>query len=335
MSKKIGIDLGTSSIRLYLQDRGVVVDEPNVVALSAINQKVLAVGEEAKKMIGRTPESILASYPLTGGVIANYKTTKQMLQIYLGKILGRVRLIKPDVIINVPVGATSTERKAVFDAVESVGAKRVYLVKSPLAAAIGAGIDIISSSGNMVIDIGAGKTEVAVISLGDIVCATSVRYGGEKIDEAIVNYIRKKHNLVLGVQTSETLKKSIGSAMAVKKETREEASGNNTISGLPESIMISTSDIVNAVKPVLNEIILAVKQVLQKTPPELSSDVMDKGILMCGGGSKLAGFDDLLTKISGVPCQVAEEPDLCTIKGIGVIMENFDNFSDSLIWKNK
>jgi rod shape-determining protein MreB len=335
VSKRIGIDLGTSNVRFYVSARGIIIDEPNVVALSATSQKVLAVGEEAKQMIGRTPESIIASYPLNGGVIASYKTTKQMLQMYLNKILGRVRLLKPDIVINVPVGATSTERKAVFDAAESIGARKVYLSRSPLSAAIGAGIDIISNTGNMVIDIGGGKTEVAVISLGDIVCSSSVRYGGEKIDEAIISHIRKKYNLILGNQTAEAVKKSIGSAMAAKKELKEEVSGSNTISGLPESIMITGSDIVTAIKPVLNEIILAVKQVLQKTPPELSSDVMDKGIIMCGGGSKLRYFDELLTKISGVPCQVAEEPDLCTIKGTGIIIENFDNFMDSLIWKNK
>ncbi len=335
MAQQIGIDLGTSNIRFFIPKRGIVIDEPNVVALSTASQKVISVGEEAKLMLGRTPDSIIACYPLTGGVIASYKTTKQMLSIYLGKLLGKVRLFKPDILINVPVGATSTERKAVFDAAESVGARNVYLVKSPLAAAIGAGIDIVSSSGNMLIDIGGGKTEVVVISLGDIVCSSSVRYGGEKIDEAVISYIRKKHNLVVGAQTAEKIKKSIGSAMTAKSDAKEEISGSNTISGLPESIMVSSSDIVAAIKPVLNEIILSVKQVLQKTPPELSSDVMDKGILMSGGGAKLNKFDDLLTKISGVPCQVAEEPDLCTIKGIGIILENFENFSDSLIWKNK
>jgi rod shape-determining protein MreB len=335
MIRTIGIDLGTSNVRFYVPKRGILIDEPNVVALSAISQKVVAVGEEAKIMLGRTPEGIVASYPLTGGVIASYKNTKQMLQMYLNKILGRVRLFRPDVVINVPVGATSTEKKAVFDVAESIGAKSVYLIKSPLASALGSGIDIFSSAGNMIIDVGGGKTEVAVIALGDIVASSSVRYGGKKFDESIVDYVRKKHNLVIGEQTVENLKIKIGSAINGKKEAKEEASGSNTISGLPESTLISSSDIVSALKPTLNEVILTVKQVLQKTPPELSSDVMDKGILISGGGSKLRNFDELLTKVTGVPCQVAEEPDLCSIKGIGIIIENINEFSETLICKRK
>jgi rod shape-determining protein MreB len=255
--------------------------------------------------------------------------------MYLNKILGRVRLFRPDVVINVPVGATSTEKKAVFDVAESIGAKSVYLIKSPLASALGSGIDIFSSAGNMIIDVGGGKTEVAVIALGDIVASSSVRYGGKKFDESIVDYVRKKHNLVIGEQTVENLKIKIGSAINGKKEAKEEASGSNTISGLPESTLISSSDIVSALKPTLNEVILTVKQVLQKTPPELSSDVMDKGILISGGGSKLRNFDELLTKVTGVPCQVAEEPDLCSIKGIGIIIENINEFSETLICKRK
>jgi len=333
MAKKIGIDLGTTRVRIFTPKRGVIIDEPNVVALNISNQKVISVGTEAKQMLGRTPEAIAASYTLVDGVIASYRSTRQMLQIYLDRVLGRFRLIKPDIVINVPVGATSTEKKAVFDAVESLGARRVYLIKSPLAAAIGAEIDVSSSVGNMIIDVGGGKTEVAVISLGDIVAFSSTRFGGKKFDEAIIEHIRQKYSLMIGEQTAESIKLSVGSAIPKKKEEKEEVSGSNIITGLPESILIHTNDIANAVKPVLNEIILSVKQVLQKTPPELSSDVMDKGIVISGGAAKLANFDELLTKVTGVPCQMAEEPDMCVIKGIGIVLDNFEEFADSLIGK--
>jgi rod shape-determining protein MreB len=334
MIRRIGIDLGTSNVRIYVPQKGIFVNEPSVAAIDATTQKVIEVGEKAKQMLGRTPEAIIASNPLNDGVIASYKITRQILQIYLNRILGRFRLFKPEIIINVPVGATSTEKKAVLDAIESVGAKKVYLIKAPIAAALGAGIDISSSSGNIVIDVGGGKTEIAVISLGDIVAYTSVRYGGKKMDDAIIDYTRKKYNLVIGGQTAEAVKIGIGSALPLKKDLKEEVSGSNTISGLPESIIIQTSDIAQAVKPVLNEIVLAVKQVLQKTPPELSSDVMDKGIVITGGGIRLRNFDNMLTKITGVPCQIAEEPQLCTIMGIKIASDNFDEFVNSLIWKS-
>lgn len=333
MAKRLGIDLGTSFIRIYSLKKGIVINEPNVVALNISTQKVVAVGNEAKNMLGRTHENLIASSPLENGVISSFKITKQMLTICLNQILGKFRLSKPDIIVNVPVGATSTEKKAILDAIESIGAKKVYLLKSPLAAAMGAGLDVSSNSGNMIINIGGGKTEVAVIALGDIVSYTSVRFGGKNMDQAIIEYIKKKKNLLIGEQSAEIVKIKIGAAMSVKKEEKLEISGSNTISGLPESIIMETSEVVEALKPVLNEIILAVKQVLQKTPPELSSDVMDKGIVMSGGGSKLKNFDELMTKITGVPCQVADDPELCTIKGIGIAVENFNDYLESLIWK--
>lgn len=333
MARRIGIDLGTSFIRIYSFKKGVVVNEPSVVALNITNQKVVAVGAEAKRMLGRTHENLVASSPLEDGVISNFKITKQMLTLYLNKILGRFRLFKPEIIVNVPVGATSTEKKAVMDAIESIGARKTYLIKSPLASAIGAGLDVSSSSGNMIINIGGGKTEVAVIALGDIVSFTSVRFGGKKMDQAIIDYIRKKRNLLLGEQSAEALKIDVGAAMVSKKENKMEISGSNTISGLPESIIVETREIVEALKPVINEIILSVKQVLQKTPPELSSDVMDKGIVMSGGGAKLKNFDELMTKVTGVPCQIADDPELCTIRGIGITVENFNDYLESLVWK--
>jgi len=334
MIRRVGIDIGTSNIRFYVPHKGILIDEPNVVAIN-VKDQVVAVGNEAKQMLGRTPEAIIASNPLHDGVIASYKTTKQMLEIYLGKMLGRLRLFRPDIIVNCPVGATSTEKKAIFDAVQSAGAKKVYLMKSPLAAAIGAGIDISSSSGNMIIDVGGGKTEVAVIALSDIVSYSSVRYGSEKMDLAIVDFIKKKRNLIVGPQSAEAAKIKIGSAAAQKKDNKMEISGSNTISGLPERIIIHTNEAAAALKPVLNEIILAVKQVLQKTPPELSSDVMDKGIVLSGGGANLSDFDDLMTKVTGVPCQMVDEPELATIKGIGLAIENFDEFIESLTWRGK
>src|SRR3989339_2288671 len=334
MIRKIGIDLGTTRIRIYVPKRSIVIDEPNVVALNVSNNQIMAVGEEAKSMLGRTPEAIVASNPLSDGVIASYKTTKKMLEIYINRILGRIRLFKPDIIVNFPVGATSTEKKAVLDAAESLGARRVYLIKAPIAAALGAGIDISTSIGNMIIDVGGGKTEVAVISLSDIVAHSSTRYGGKKFDTAIIDYIRKKHNLVLGEQSAEQVKIKIGSAIAQKKDAREEVSGSNIITGLPESVIVHGSDITAAIKPVLNEIILAVKDVLQKTPPELSSDVMDKGIVISGGGALLNNFDEMLTKVTGVPCQMAEDPERAVINGIGIAIDNFNEFVDSLIWKS-
>jgi len=334
MIRRLGIDIGTSNIRFFVPGKGILIDEPCVVALN-VKEKAVAVGNEAKAMLGRTPEAIFASNPLSDGVIASYKTTKQMLEIYLGKLMGRLRLFKPDIIVNCPVGATSTEKKAILDAVESAGAKRVYLIKSPLAAAIGAGIDISSSSGNMIIDVGGGKTEVAVIALSDIVSFSSVRYGSLKMDAAIIDFIKKKRNLIIGPQSAEAVKIKIGSAIGQKKDNKMEISGSNTISGLPESIMIHTNEIASALKPVLNEIILAVKQVLQRTPPELSSDVMDKGIVISGGGASLENFDELLTKVTGVPCQLVDEPALSTIKGIGLAVEHFNDFIESLTWRNK
>ena len=335
MAGRIGIDLGSSSIRICNTKKGIVVDEPSVVAVNIQNQKVISVGAEAKAMLGRTPEGLMAAYPLSDGVIASYKTTRQMLRIYLNKIIGRVRLLKPDIVINVPVGATSTERKAVIDVIEAIGAKKAYLFKSPLAAALGAGIDISSPSGNMVIDIGGGKTEVAVISLGDIVSFSSVRYGGKKFDEAIADFVRKKHSLIIGEQTAEQVKIEIGSAIITKKELKMEVSGSNTVSGLPESLILTTGDVVQAIKPVINEIILSVKQVLQKTPPELSSDIMDRGMVIAGGGGNLRNFDELLTKVTGVPCQMAERPELCTINGIKLAVDNFNDFINSFIWRTK
>ncbi|OGD66317.1 rod shape-determining protein [Candidatus Berkelbacteria bacterium RIFCSPHIGHO2_12_FULL_36_9] len=329
---KLGIDLGTTNLLVYVPKKGIVVNEPCVVAIESSDNKVMAIGHEAKEMLGRTPESIIAAHPLKDGVIANYRITQAMLKYYINKLAGSVRLFKPDVMVAIPAGVTSTERRAVIDACLAAGAKNAYLIKEPIAAALGAGIPIASSSGHMIIDIGGGTSEVAVISLGDIVASTSVRVGGNKMDEAIINYIRKKYNLVIGEQTAEDIKIKIGAIMPLKKEIKTEVSGCNAITGLPQSVIISSEDMVSALREPINEIIAAVKSVLQKTPPELASDVMDKGIIMTGGGTLIREIDKLFTKVTGVPCQIAEEPLLCVAKGTGIAVENLDSFKKSVLW---
>ena len=330
--RRIGVDLGTTNILLYVPGRGIVINEPAVVAVEVSNNKIMAVGQEAKEMLGRTPLSIVAAHPLKDGVIANFGVAKAMLKYYLNRLGGRVRIFKPELMISIPAGATSTERRAVTDAAVQAGAKSAYLIKEPIAAALGAGIPIASSSGNMVIDIGGGTSEVAVIALGDIIASKTIKIGGNRFDEAIINQIRKKHNLVIGQVTSETVKIKIGTALPLKKELTMEVSGCNSISGLPESIIASSTDIVVALREPINEIIGALKEVLQKTPPELSSDIMDKGIVMTGGGAQLRGLDNLFTKVTGVPCQIAEDPLLCVARGTGVAIENLEAFKKSVLW---
>lgn len=332
MVRKIAIDLGTTNIRVYVPKKGIVVNEPSVVALQASNNKIMAIGEDAKKMIGRTPESIIAASPLKDGVIANFKIAEAIIRYFVNKIAGSIRLFKPEIMVSIPAGVTSTERRAVVDACNSAGAKQTYLIKQPVAAALGAGIPIATPSGNMIIDIGGGTSEVAVISLGDVVASTSVRVGGNKFDAAIASYIRKKHNLIIGDQTAEEIKIRIGSAQNLKKELKMEVSGSNSITGLPESIMIGSDEIVAAIKAPLLEIINAVKDVLQKTPPELASDIMDKGVVLTGGGAQLREIDTLLTKVTGVPCEVANNPTECVVKGAGIGVENLDAFKKSVLW---
>ncbi|TSC65950.1 MAG: rod shape-determining protein MreB [Candidatus Berkelbacteria bacterium Gr01-1014_85] len=330
MLRKVAIDLGTTNILISLPGKGLVVQEPSVVALQAEDNKVLAIGAEAKEMLGRTPDSIVAAHPLRDGVIANYKITEAMLRYYLNRVGGTFRLFRPDIMVAVPAGITSTERKAVIDACIQAGAKNAYLIKEPLAAALGAGIPIGTASGHMIIDIGGGTTEVAVIALGDIVVATSVRVGGIKFDLAIANHIRNTHKLLIGEQTAEEVKLKIGAAIKLKKELSMEVSGSNAITGLPESAIVTSNELIKGIQEELNQIILAVKQVLQKTPPELAADVMDKGIVMTGGGSQLRGLDSLLTRVTGVPCQIADEPLLCVAKGTLIAAENLESFKRAI-----
>ncbi|HLC39139.1 MAG TPA: rod shape-determining protein [Patescibacteria group bacterium] len=332
LGRRIGIDLGTTNTLVYLPKKGIVSNEPTVVALSVDDNRVLAIGKEAKEMIGRTPESIIASHPLRDGVIADYRICEAMLRYFINRVSGGLRLFRPEVMIAAPAGITSTEKRAVIDAALQAGAKAAFIIKEPVAAALGAEVPISSPSGNMIIDIGGGTSEVAVIALGDIVAASSVRTGGRKMDQALANYIRRKHNLIVGEQTAENIKIKIGSVLPLKKELKMEISGSNSISGLPETIIVTSNDVVKSLKNELKDIINTVKNVLQNTPPELAADVIDKGIIMSGGGSMLRNIDSLMTKVTGVPCHVAEEPLLAVAKGTGMAVENLDAYKKSVLW---
>lgn len=330
--RRLAIDLGTTNVLVYVPGQGIVINEPSVVAIDATSNSVMAIGQEARQMLGKTPESIVAVHPLKDGVIANYRVTQAMLRYFVNRLGGRLRLVRPEVMISVPAGATSTERRAVVDACIAAGAKAAYLIKEPVAAALGAGIPIASPTGHMVIDIGGGTSEIAVISLGDIVASSSVRVGGNKMDEAIASYIRKQHGLIVGETTAEKVKWTIGAAVIQKKELQMEVSGSNAVTGLPESVMVTSTDTVKALRGPVGDIIDGVKYVLQHTPPELASDVMDKGIILTGGGVLVRGIDELLTKVTGVPCQLAEEPMLCVAKGAGIAVEHLDAYKRSVLW---
>ncbi len=329
--KKIGIDLGTANILVFLPQRGVVINEPSVIAVSIEDNKILAVGNEAKEMLGKTPESISASRPVKDGVIADYKVTEAMMRYFINKVSGKIRFFKPEVIVSVPAGITSTERRAVIDATIQAGAKNAYVVKEPILAAIGAGIPINTPFGNMIIDIGGGTSEVAVISLGGIVSFSSVRVGGDKLDKAISEFIRKKHGIIIGDRNAEEIKIKIGSAIISDKDNFMEVRGRDLVSGLPKTIKITANEITEAIQDELQEIIKAVKNVLQNTPPELSSDVIDRGMVLSGGGALLKNLDKLLSQVTGVPCYVADDPLLCVAKGTGKILDDLDLYKRSVI----
>lgn len=330
-SKRIAIDLGTANVLVYLPKQGIVINEPSVVALSTADNRILAIGAEAKEMLGRTPENILASRPLKDGVIADYHITQAMIRHYISKVSGGFRLSRPDVMVCVPAGATSTERRAVIDATLAAGARYAYIIKEPIAAAIGAGIPIASPAGNMVVDIGGGTTEIAILSLGGVVAQNSFRVGGNKIDAAIADYIRRKYGLAVGDRTAEEIKKEIGSAMIMPKDKSMEIRGRDVIAGLPKTITIRASEITEAITDELEKIILGIRSVLEQTPPELSSDIIDRGMVLTGGGALLNNLDKLLTKVIGVPCVVADEPMLCVAKGTGIALDNLDEYKRSLV----
>ncbi len=325
---KIGIDLGTANVLVYVKGRGVIIQEPSVVAVSDDNH-IIAVGEEAREMIGRTPGNITAIRPMKDGVIADYVITEAMLRYFIRKA-GRT-MTKPDVMISVPSGVTSVEKRAVRDAALKAGAREAYLIEEPLAAAIGANVPISGPSGNMIIDIGGGTSEIAVISLGGIVVSASVRVGGNRFDDAIASYIRKKYNLMVGERTAEDVKIQIGAALALERELQMEVRGRDLIAGLPRTIPLTSSEVTEALEQPLQQIVAAVRQVLEQTPPELSSDIIDKGMVMSGGGALLRNIDKLLTQVTGVPCHVAEDPLNCVALGTGRALEHFDFFKKSLV----
>lgn len=333
--KRVGIDLGTANSIVYLQGQGIVFNEPTVVALSLRDKKVLAVGREAKEMLGRTPEGIIASKPMRDGVIANYQITEAMLRFFLRKVCGRSFIFRPEVMICVPAGCTQVEKRAVESAALNAGARKVYLIAEPLAAAIGAGIPIAEASGNMILDMGGGASEAAVISLGGVVISESIRVAGSKLDDAIITYIRKKYGLVIGETTAENLKIEIGSAIRIerKKNKIKEVKGRDNISGLPKKIIITTNEIAEAIQPVLEQISRMVKNVLAKIPPELVSDIIDKGIVLSGGTALLKNFSRFLTAETNVPCYVAEEPILCVAKGTGLALERLEEYEKHLFSK--
>ncbi len=333
MLKKIGIDLGTANSLVFLPGKGVILQEPSVVAVALEENKILAIGEEAKKMTGRTPDAIRVYRPLKDGVIADFRVTQAMLKYFIDKACGFWRFLKPELMIGVPAGITSAEKRAVIEASLNAGAKQTYLVKEPILAAIGAGIPINSCSGNMIVDIGGGTSEIAVISLGGIVACNSIRIGGDKMDSAISDYIKKKYNLAIGEQMSEEIKIKIGTALSEKEAKLLEIRGRDLISGLPRTFEISSNETSEAIFDILEEIIYVIKTVLRDTPPELSADIIDKGMILSGGGALLRNIAERISQETGVPCFLADDPLLCVAKGTGAVLENLDTYKKSILSK--
>lgn len=329
--RKIGIDLGTANTLVFVPGEGIVINEPSVVAISLFENKVLAVGNEAKEMLGRTPDSIVASQPLRDGAIADYKVTEAMLRYFIGKVSGKFRFFRPEVVLSIPAGVTSTERRAVIDAALKAGAKTAYVVKEPILAAIGAGIPIHAAQGNMIINIGGGTSEIAIISLGGVVASASARVGGNRIDQAISDYIKRKYSLAIGDRTAEDVKITIGSAIVQVKDDHMDIRGRDLMGGLPKTITISSNEVTEAIQDELREIINVIKQVLQETPPELAADVMDKGMILSGGTSQLRYLDQLIAKTIGVPCYLADDPAFCVVKGTGLVLENLEVYKRSIM----
>ncbi|MGQ9492353.1 MAG: rod shape-determining protein [Anaerolineae bacterium] len=330
LTRQIGIDLGTVNVLVFVRGKGIVLREPSVVAISTNDSRIVAVGEEARLMLGRTPETIEVMRPMRGGVIADYVVTEAMLRYFIAKVCGRFRLLRPEVMISVPVGVTSVESRAVKDAAIQAGAKVAYLIPEPLAAALGADMPIHTPTGNMVVNIGGGVSEAAVISVNGIVVSNSVRVGGIKIDEAIATYIRRKYNLLVGDQTAEETKIRIGSALPLDEDLKMEIRGRDQVTGLPKTITITSGEITEAIVEPLAAIAASTKAVLEKTPPELASDIIDRGIVMTGGGSLLRNIDRFLTKETGVPCHVAEDPLACVAIGAGKALERYNILKRSL-----
>ncbi|PIR69820.1 MAG: rod shape-determining protein [Candidatus Niyogibacteria bacterium CG10_big_fil_rev_8_21_14_0_10_46_36] len=331
---KLGIDLGTANTLVFVPKKGIVLNEPSVVAVSLAENKVVAVGNEAKRMVGKTPDTIIAYRPMKDGVIADYRITETMLRYYIKKALGKWNIAKPEVLISVPAGVTSTEKRSVSEASLKAGSKRTYIIKEPILAAIGADIPIYEPTGHMVVDIGGGTTDAAVISLGGIVSSTSVKVAGNKIDQAISDYIKKNYNLAVGDKSSEDIKIKIGSAIPVEKEARYEIKGRDLLTGLPRSIVITTNEVVKAIESELREITKAIKYVLQETPPELAADIIDQGIVMTGGSSLLHNMTELVYRATGVKARVADDALFCVAKGTGIALDHLDTYKKSLTSKS-
>ncbi len=321
---EIGIDLGTASVLVYIKGKGIVLREPSVVAIDKNTDRVIAVGNEARKMLGRTPGNIIAIRPLKDGVISDYDVTERMLRYFINKTCGKRRLFKPRIIICVPSGVTEVEKRAVLDATMEAGGGKTFLIEEPIAAAIGAGLDITKPDGNMVIDIGGGTSDIAVISLGGIVVSTSIKVAGDKFDEAIVKYMRKKHNLLIGERTAEELKINVGTAYPRTKAIKMDCRGRDLITGLPKNISVSSDEMLEALQEVVNAVADAVHLVLEKTPPELASDISSRGIVMTGGGSLLHGLNKLIEKRTGIPTYIADDAVSCVAKGTGMSLEHLD-----------
>jgi rod shape-determining protein MreB len=330
LTKHIGVDLGTVNVLVWVRGKGIILQEPSVVAIALNDNKIVAVGSEAREMLGRTPETIEVARPLRDGVIADYVVTEAMLRYFIEKVAGRLRLFKPLIAISVPVGVTSVESRAVHDAAIQAGGREAYLIPEPLAAALGAGMPVDTPTGNLVVDIGGGTSEAAVISMNGIVEFASVRVGGNRIDEAIISYIKRKYNLMIGEQTAEEVKIAIGSALPMEEELGKEVRGRDQVSGLPKTIQVTSGEITEAIAEPIASIVGVTKSVLEKTPPELASDVIDRGIVLTGGGALLRDFDRLLTKETGVPCYVADNPIACVALGAGKALENYEVIKRSL-----
>lgn len=328
--RKLGIDLGTANTLVFVPYKGIVINEPSVVAIAVDDNRILAVGQEAREMLGRTPEIIKTYKPLKDGVIADYLITEAMLRYFIDKAIGSWSIFKPDVVISVPVGITSTERRAVIGAAKEAGAREAFVVREPIVAALGAGVPINSPAGNMIVNIGGGTTEVAIISLGGIVSWASLRVAGNKKDEAIADYVKKKYNLAIGERTAEAIKINIGTALPIKNKEEMEIRGLDLAEGLPKTIIINSNEIAEALNTTLKEIIQAIKSVLAETPPELAADIMERGMLISGGGALLKNIDEFITKATGVPAYISEEPLFCVAKGTGVILDNLEVYKKSI-----
>ncbi|PLX31188.1 MAG: rod shape-determining protein, partial [Clostridiales bacterium] len=321
---EIGIDLGTASVLVYIKDKGIVLQEPSVVSIDTTTDEILAVGVEARKMLGRTPGNIQAIRPLKDGVISDYEITERMLRYFIKKTCGRSRLFRPKIIVCVPSGVTGVEKRAVIDATTEAGGGKTYLIEEPIAGAIGAGLDITNADGNMIIDIGGGTTDIAVISLGGIVVSNSIKVAGDKFDDAIIKYMRKAHNILLGERTAEELKVNIGTAYPRKESIKMDCRGRDLITGLPKTISVTADEMLEALADPINSIAEAVHSVLERTPPELASDISNKGIVMTGGGALLYGLNKLIEKRTGIPVYVAEDPISCVAKGTGMSLNHLD-----------